>query len=191
MAKLKEMKCSSESTESLTMLLKVFFFCICDNRPWHFFICRFFVLFGWTFACHFLGRAQRIFSLSRCRERNRVLMLVQEFVVYSKSKVSKVRSIWTKSFCIVLIVQKNRCLQLKAAKKTFAHEIEAICATQLVRQPKMASNAWNRMASRSIPLGMLHKAFKSDFRKNGTTSTRSPSSNAKVVFSFHAKIYPK
>ena len=25
--------------------------------------------------------------------------------------------------------KKNRCLQLKAAKKTFAREIEAICAT--------------------------------------------------------------
>ena len=44
-----------------------FFFCIYGNRPWHFFRCRFFVLFGWTFACHFLGRVHRTFSLSRCR----------------------------------------------------------------------------------------------------------------------------
>ena len=36
----------------------------------------------------------------------------------------------SKSFFIVLIVQKKiQCLQLKAAKKTFAHEIEAIGAT--------------------------------------------------------------
>ena len=40
-----------------------FFFCVYDNRPWHFFRCRYFVFFGWTFPCHFLGRVHRIFSL--------------------------------------------------------------------------------------------------------------------------------
>ena len=33
-----------------------FFFWIYDNRPCHFFRCRFFVLFDWTFAYHFMGR---------------------------------------------------------------------------------------------------------------------------------------
>ena len=55
-----------------------FFFCICDNRPWRFFRCRFFVLFGWTLACHFLSRVHKIFSLPRCRERKR-------FVVHFKT----------------------------------------------------------------------------------------------------------
>ena len=34
------------------------------------------------------------------------------------------------------------------------------------------------MASRSIPLGMVHKTLESDFRKNDTISMRSPSLNA-------------
>ena len=46
-----------------------FFFCIYDNRLWHFFRCRYFVLFGWTFPCHFLGRVHRIFSLL-CLSKN-------------------------------------------------------------------------------------------------------------------------
>ena len=65
-AKLKEMKRPSESTERLTSLLQVFISSsVYDNWPWHFFCCRFYVLFGWTFACHFLGRVYRIFSFSR------------------------------------------------------------------------------------------------------------------------------
>ena len=52
----------------------IYFFCLYDNRPWHFFRCQFFVFFGWTFAYHFLGRVHRIFSLSRCRKRRRLLM---------------------------------------------------------------------------------------------------------------------
>ena len=62
-----------------------FFFCIYDNRPCHFFCCRFFDLFGWTFACHFMGRVHRIFSLSRFRERKRFFMPLQEFVVHFKT----------------------------------------------------------------------------------------------------------
>ena len=84
-AKLKEMKCPSESTKSLTSLLKVliyFFLYIYDNRPWHFFRCPFFVLFGCTFACHFLSR---IFSPSRPRERKRFFMPLQEFEFYFKT----------------------------------------------------------------------------------------------------------
>ena len=48
--------------------------CVYDNRPWHFFRCRFLVLFGWTFACH-----------SRCRQRKRFFMPLQEFVVHFKT----------------------------------------------------------------------------------------------------------
>ena len=48
-----------------------FFFCICDNRPWHFLRCRFSVLLRWTLASHFLGRVHKIFLFSRCRERKR------------------------------------------------------------------------------------------------------------------------
>ena len=84
-AKLKEMKCPSESTKSLTSLLKVliyFFLYMYDNRSWHFFRCPFFVLFGCTFACHFLSR---IFSLSRPRERKRFFMPLQEFKFYFKT----------------------------------------------------------------------------------------------------------
>ena len=74
----------------------------------------------------------------------------------------------------------NRCLQLKAAKKTFAYEIEAICATQPVRRSKMAPNASNRMVPRSIPLGLIYKTLESDFRKNDAISMRFPSSNANI-----------
>ena len=42
----------------------------------------------------------------------------------------------------------------------------------------MVPNTWNRMVSRLIPLGLVHKTLESDFRKNDTISTRSPSSNA-------------
>ena len=94
-AKLKEMKCPSESTKSLTSLLKVliyFFLYIYDNRPWHFFRCPFFVLFGCTFACHFLSR---IFSLSRPRERKRFFMPLQEFEFYFKTgKLRTPDSLW-------------------------------------------------------------------------------------------------
>lgn len=43
----------------------------------------------------------------------------------------------SKSCFIVLIAQekKNPCLQLKAAKNAFVHEIETICATYPVSQP--------------------------------------------------------
>ena len=70
-AKLKEIKCPSKSTESLKSRWKgiYFFFCVYDNRPWHFLRCRYFVLFGWTFACHFLDRVHRIFSLL-CLSKN-------------------------------------------------------------------------------------------------------------------------
>ena len=63
-----------------------FFFCICDNRPWHFLRCRFSVLFGWTLSCHFLGRVHRIFLFSCCRERKRFFMPLQEFVVQFKTR---------------------------------------------------------------------------------------------------------
>ena len=78
----------------------------------------------------------------------------------------------------------NRCLQLKAAKKTFAYEIEAICATQPVRRSKMAPNASNRMVPRSIPSGLIYKTLESDFRKNDTISMRFPSSNANIYGKF-------
>ena len=50
--------------------------------------------------------------------------------------------------------------------------------SQPASQSKMAPNASNRMALRSIPLGLVHKTLESDFRKNDTISMRSPSSNA-------------
>ena len=48
-----------------------FFLYIYDNRPLHFFCCRFFVLFSWVFACHFLEPGSHdflAFSLSRAKE---------------------------------------------------------------------------------------------------------------------------
>ena len=62
-----------------------FFFCICDNRSWHFLRCRFSVLFGRTLACHFLGRVHGIFLFPRCRERKRFFMPLREFVVQFKT----------------------------------------------------------------------------------------------------------
>ena len=92
------------------------------------------------------------------------------------------RSISSKSVFYFTDAQKDRCLQLKATKKIFAHEIEAIWATwpasQSASQFKIAPNAWNRMASQSNPLGLVHKTLEGDFRKNDTISMRSPSSNA-------------
>ena len=63
-----------------------FFFCICDNRPWHFSRCCFAVLLSRTFACHFLRRVHRVFLLSRCRERKRFFMPLQELVVQLKAR---------------------------------------------------------------------------------------------------------
>ena len=71
-----------------------------------------------------------------------------------------------------------------SSKKTFAYEIEAICATQPVRRSKMAPNASNRMVPRSIPSGLIYKTLESDFRKNDTISMRFPSSNANIYGKF-------
>ena len=69
-AKLKEIVCKQKHWKfKITMKGIYFFFCIYDNRPWPFFRCRYFVLFGWTFSCHFLGRVPRIFSLL-CLSKN-------------------------------------------------------------------------------------------------------------------------
>ena len=91
-AKLKEMKCPSVSHRNWRLNIAIkgiyFIFCIYGNRPWHFFCCRFFVLSGWTFACHFLGRVHRIFSLSRCRVRKRFFMPLQEFEVLALQKTT-------------------------------------------------------------------------------------------------------
>ena len=49
-----------------------FFLYIYDNRPLHFFCCRFFVFFSWVFACHFLEPGSQdflAFSLSRARAK--------------------------------------------------------------------------------------------------------------------------
>ena len=52
----------------------------------HFFLrCRFSVLFGWTLACHFLGRVHGIFLFPRCRERKTFFMRLREFVVQFKT----------------------------------------------------------------------------------------------------------
>ena len=59
---------------------------LCDNRPQHFLCCRFSVLFGWTLACHFLGRVHKIFFFSRCRERKRFFMPLWELVVQFKRR---------------------------------------------------------------------------------------------------------
>ena len=83
--KLKEIKCPSESTESLTSRWKVLiFFLLFSSLPRYFFRCRFFVLFGWTFACYFLGRGHRIFLLSRCRRRKRFLCFSKKLWFISK-----------------------------------------------------------------------------------------------------------
>ena len=50
-----------------------FFFCICDDRPWHFLRCRFSVLFRWTLAYHFLSCVHRIFLFSRGCERKKLV----------------------------------------------------------------------------------------------------------------------
>ena len=69
-AKLKEIVCKQKHWKfKIAMKGIYFFFCVYDNRPWHFFRCRYFVLFGWTFSCHFLGRVHRIFSLL-CLSKN-------------------------------------------------------------------------------------------------------------------------
>ena len=39
-----------------------------------------------TLYCHFLGRVHRIFLFSRCRERKRFFMPLQEFVVQFKTR---------------------------------------------------------------------------------------------------------
>ena len=106
-AKLKEMKCPSESTKRLTSRLKVliyFFFCIYDNRPWHFFRCRFLVLFGWTFACHFLGRVHRIFSLSRPCERKRLYASPRIWILFQNKEEPLAR--FEKRFRLFLALQK-------------------------------------------------------------------------------------
>ena len=54
--------------------------------------------------------------------------------------------------------------------------------SQAVSSSKMAPNAWNRMASQSMPLGLVHKTLERDFRKNNTISMCSPSSNAITHF---------
>ena len=84
------------------------------------------------------------------------------------------RSIFSKSFLFLfywLRRENNRCLQLKAAKKTFASEIEAICATWPASQ--QAGPKW-----RPVPEELVHKTLESDFPKNDRISMRSPSSNA-------------
>ena len=82
-----------------------FFFCICDNRPWHFLRYRFSVLLGWTLACHFLGRVHRIFLFSRCRERKRFFMPLQEFVGSVQNK-EEPPAHFKKRFCLFLTLQK-------------------------------------------------------------------------------------
>ena len=65
-------------------------------------------------------------ELSLASKENRLIAVSREvhFILTS------LHSIPGKNFLIVLIAQeRNGCLQLKAAKKTFAYEIEAICAT--------------------------------------------------------------
>ena len=58
-----------------------------------------------------------------CSRRSREQLQLLE----TNQLLDKVRSISDKS--CTDCAEKNRCLQLRAAKKTFAHEIEAICAT--------------------------------------------------------------
>ena len=63
-----------------------FFFCVCDNRPWHFsVVASLFCLVG-TLSCHFMGRVSRIFLFSRCRERKIFFIPLQEFIVQFKTK---------------------------------------------------------------------------------------------------------
>ena len=83
----------------------IFLFCICDNRPWHFsVVTSLFCLVG-TLSCHFLGRFHRIFLFSRCRERKRFLIPLQEFVVQFKIK-KNLRLTFKKCFCLFLTLQK-------------------------------------------------------------------------------------
>ena len=77
------------------------FFCIYDNRPWHF-RCCFFVLLGWSFACHFLGRVTGLFSLSWAKRGFLCLSKIcssfqnrEELFVHSE-----------KRFCLFLVLQK-------------------------------------------------------------------------------------
>ena len=82
-----------------------FFFCIYDNLPWHLFLCRFFVFFGWTLACHFLDRVQKIFSLSRWRERKRFFTPLQEFCSSFQNREEPLTH-FEKRFCLLLALQK-------------------------------------------------------------------------------------
>ena len=66
-------------------------------------------------------------ELSLASKENRLIAVSREVHNFI---LTSLHSIPGKIFFIVLIAQeRNGCLQLKAAKKTFAHEIEAICAT--------------------------------------------------------------
>ena len=65
-----------------------FFFCICDNRPWHF------LRFVWlNFVLPFSGPyVHRIFLFSRCREQKTFSMPLQEFVVQFKTR--NLKNLW-------------------------------------------------------------------------------------------------
>ena len=74
-----------------------FFFCIYGNRPWHYFRCRFFVLFGWTFACHFLAS-----SLSQVKE----VFYASQRIFSSFQNREEPLAHFEKRFCSFLALQK-------------------------------------------------------------------------------------
>ena len=82
-----------------------FFFCIYDNRPWYFFRCRFFFLFGWTFAWHFLGCVHRIFSLSRCCVRKKFFYASPRICSWFQNREEPM-AYFEKRFCSFLALQK-------------------------------------------------------------------------------------
>ena len=59
-----------------------FFFCIYDNRPWHVFRCRSFVLFGWIFSG---PRSQDFLAFSLSLAKEVFFIPLQEFVVHFKT----------------------------------------------------------------------------------------------------------
>ena len=78
-----------------------FFFCIYDNRPWHVFRCRSFVLFGWIFSG---PRSQDFlaFSLSLAKE----VFYPSPRICSSFQNREEPQAYFEKRFCLFLALQK-------------------------------------------------------------------------------------
>ena len=74
----------SEATSSLKVFISSSVYVTIDPGPYSVVSSPFYLVE--TLSCHFLGRVHKIFLFSRCRERKRFFMPLQEFVVQFKTK---------------------------------------------------------------------------------------------------------